>query len=389
MEVEYQNTAESLHALRRRVIARERKRLFLLGLMYVALFGVPPSMLFAAFAIWPAVYAGWIIIGIVLLAILLLARKQMSGMMQSFLDRGMPVCKIKITPDVFASEDEWGWSRREWSVIESVTSTADHVFIFVDQATAHVIPFHAFASADDATAFAAQAEAYRKAAEARQTPRFQAPPAPKVMDSEQLQVTYRELPEDKLAVQRDVTEQDDVDLNPPPQNAGKQRGSPIVNCLPLLLIICGFLIFVSLRQFGWLGQFFAGLLVYLLWGMVVLLLDWRVRTIIARRSKHDAPETTVTISRAGLLQTTPQRESFSTWRTWEDVRNTPSYILFCTIKQHVALIVPKRAFETPEQADHFAAVTKRYWEVDAQQARAPVEVVREDEGNPYQSPFGY
>ncbi len=392
MEVEYQNTIESLATLRRVVLARERKRLLLLTLMYVLLVGIPPSMVFLALECWPAILAGWALIGLVLILLFWLARKSLANMMQSFLDRGMPVCRLRISPEVFLSNDEWGWSRRDWSTIESIVTTHDHLLIFIDQATAHVVPFSAFDSMDEAKRFAELCEQYRQAAGQSEQARFQAPPAPKAADGIQLQATFLPSQEDKAAVLHTADEQRDQDMSPP----GKKQssaGSTTSLLFSLILIACGVLA-LSIWDPNRLPtgtQALIGGFTVIIWSITVLFADRRVRLWLAKRSARGQELlTTVTISPAGLMLTTPVRESFSSWRTWEEIRNARSFILFCTVKQHIALIVPKRAFDTPEAAEQFAGATKQFWETARQQEHsgAIVEVVRDDDNNPYQSPFG-
>ncbi|MDA7978810.1 MAG: hypothetical protein MPJ50_08575 [Pirellulales bacterium] len=391
MEVEYQITPESLDALRRVVLKRVKTSRFLIGILYIALVGIPPSLLFLIKGSTFAVIGGWVAVLACVIWALIATRRSMAQILQSFLDKRTPRTRLKISPALFVSSDDWGWSRRGWSTIHAVDHFDGHVMVFINEVTAHVISDSDFSSPGEARRFTELAEQYRQAA-LQGSQQFQAPPAPKAEEHSHLQVSFRPSPADKLAIMHDVDERRGQDLFSGKQEvkAGNSRWLKIV-CLIGFIILIAYNILADIGQKTVWGQALHGVFVTVAWGAFVIFSVQSLRYRLARRTTGNTqPLTTVTIAQAGLLQTTESHESFSTWQTWEDIRSSPSYILFCPVKQHIDLIIPKRAFATPAEADHFFAVTKEFWELGRHPAnnQQMVELVREDDGNPFRSPLG-
>lgn len=56
--------------------------------------------------------------------------------------------KITVGDDVFGTESEYGRSEARWSLIQKLVRTRSHIFIFLSQQNAIVVPRRAFESAD-------------------------------------------------------------------------------------------------------------------------------------------------------------------------------------------------------------------------------------------------
>ncbi|HVV16908.1 MAG TPA: YcxB family protein [Polyangia bacterium] len=72
-------------------------------------------------------------------------------------------------------------------------------------------------------------------------------------------------------------------------------------------------------------------------------------------------EQTVSLSTAGLTKTLVDAETTTTWRTVTALVETRKTLLLFT-SRNAAMIIPKSAFASGEEADQFVAAARHHWE---------------------------
>ena len=76
---------------------------------------------------------------------------------------------------------------------------------------------------------------------------------------------------------------------------------------------------------------------------------------------------TVSINAGHMYRTDSTGETFSNWKTLHSIRDLPAHFMVYLYDGSAALIIPKRAFATPEDARSFYETAYAYWK-DAQAA---------------------
>ena len=121
------------------------------------IFCAPGALLLAALGSWTALALGCGAIGLLWLL-------QLKSLVWPELLTVETDVTVSLAADAWRTSSDSSYCRRHWSTLDRLQTTRDHLFLFIGEVVAFVIPRRAFATADESEAFAEQVRRYQSEA---------------------------------------------------------------------------------------------------------------------------------------------------------------------------------------------------------------------------------
>ncbi|EAQ80318.1 YcxB family protein [Blastopirellula marina] len=271
--------------------------------------------------------------------------------------------RLRLTPNFVESSTDNGRERVAWAGIDGVTDTGDFLLIVQDEHRAYVIPRGAFASVGEMCQFAALAQQYREAA-------IRSPSHEIGLDDDRYFAKWTSVAGPSVTYQNmraDLAYVWEYGVDAKPRDSDWVRFQQLFSCLGLSMML-GLLIPNVLFLFP---EFLRnGILVFALifsaifWyaGSIPLMcmaFEFKKRSMVQEKWLM---QQTVTISPAGAIVHTPTLILCRSWKTYDRIIHGPTLICFPTDVGGADFLIPKSAFPSTEQAEHFAAEAVRWHE---------------------------
>ncbi len=378
MQITFRNTVTDFEALAKAFPFWQRVWWRFRLLWFILICATPGTIVLALLGMWRGLLMSWAIISLVLVAAVwhwLVNRRRHHA---SFEKVSAEDRTIRLTPDALEGESKLGWSRRCWSAVHRIHTTAEHILIFVGKLTAIVIPKRAFESSLAADNFAHELERSLKQAVGPKTA-FVAKQSTERLAAQEMPVAaveYQNTREELVTVQYEGLA----------DSPTSDRTGSFVAWMMALTIATLMILFAS-QVDGMAAEIIAGA-----FGFFVMLIVFAVTLfgIERRRSLGHVDDEAllprkVVISPKGIASIRNAMEEFQQWSVFGGIEDSDRFIAVYFVKPQIGYLIPKSAFDSADAAEQLLQSAKTYFE----EARVKEEPESEqfETGNPYQPPL--
>ena len=371
MQVRYQNTAADLQALSRNLPFRYRVWWKIQFPIFVVLCALPATILLAAFGAWYGLVANWLAVLVLASYLLFISWRSTRGSLAH-----APETTIRISPESLDVESKDARSRRDWTSVDHVQCTPQHIFLFVAKTTAFAVPRSAFSSETSAEEFAVSATDYFQQAQSSGSPKFVPAPATPTSGELNAQIHFQNTAEQFVQIRHDGLRK--------PETAQRKEFS-FFTWMILSTIGVVFVLFGS--RSGPVAQVLSGLFAFVMLGLVSIILLKKIlrRVELKMFDREQLRPQTVTLTPQGLFAVDQLCEGFTAWKSVQEIEFDEDFLVIYSIKPQVICLIPKDAFASEQQAEKFQSLALSYYD-DSQEAESPVVAEVVETGNPYQPP---
>jgi hypothetical protein len=374
MQVSFQLSVAEIEALTRSRPLRSRWILgWVLGFCSLAGCFLVPTLVLASLQIWYGIAVGGALFVLMFYAWIsqFFSNRDHWRQVGGKLEKGLTT--YLLTPEQLECSSPLVHSRRAWSEVSKAVHTDTHLLLFFGRAFAAGIPHRAFGSQQEAEQFASLVDRYR--GQSRNAERYSPTPTWLPVDEDFVCVRYQTTASEQIAFAQYGL-----------QNAPRSRRVP-KSFGYLVVFVGGLIVAIGAQGTPWVLQIFAGLIVYLALGLpslAVIRQIYRAWTIW-RFDKRTLRPRTVTVSPVGVHTFDGISEVVRFWPLIDGIAMDGNFVVIYEVKPNVAHLIPRRAFDSGQAAEHFFRRATMYWEG----AREPLEEIppADDPNNPYQSPM--
>jgi hypothetical protein len=380
MKVQYRNTADDYRALVRHCDAPRQVVRFILRVLVCC---APGTLLLAALESWAAMWIGWGGIGLLWLLHL-----------KSVVWPQFPAHERDVTmwldADALRSESDGSHVRRHWSTIKPITTTRNHLFLFISAMVAYVIPRRAFVTGTELKAFADEAKRHHHqsvppASRGRSAwPEADPPVAAIFSDPERREVRFENTVKQYEAAAFGDYGSPDAQQRPRILNRATTCclvgvGMLAVRFVPDLRPLVFLQVMVDVAGF------------FTLAFLVVALLQPWDRYQWRRAFDPDllAP-VTLCIAPSGVASRSTLYEERCDWNSIDSVQEARDcLVVWQANPRQIRFIIPKKAFDSDDACQAFVAASEQFRSRAALASEQPPAnaPAREETGNPYQPPW--
>lgn len=375
MRLEYQNNPGDFRGVYAAFPRRQRMLWLLEGIGYLALCGAPAAVPLILFDNLAGLLIGSGIIGAWLIYRLYIAPRRLDN--DTVLLRHMI---FDSRPDLLRVEIDHGWSERDWSLVQEVRETDQHLLVFVSPFHFYPVPKSVFSSAAQSDAFRKELEQHIAAAKHSTEPRF-APLAPTVRPPE------GPLPANAMQVQFRNTARDYFEANQFATANRPQKSSRSGSLVAFIVLVgLSLVLLYAFRATEWFVKTLFGVLSFVTLMLAGLI---AITPLLRRRDERrfdptELQEKTLTITADGIHVVSRGSERFSRWSAIKRIAATDQTIVFYDIRPSAHSVIPVFAFDDPQLANDFARLASVLLDATAPAANLATNI--EETGNPYQPP---
>ena len=373
VKVRYQNTLADIWALQRALPLPWRFRMTFL----IVTSCLPGTVVLALLGAWSALALAWAAQVLYLTWAYYIVYRRTSSHNRNLLVSN----SLTFREQSVAIESPFGIGEMDWSLINRVRVSKEHLFLFICELEAFLIPRSAFGSSAEAATFAAAVHAHFVRSQGAGYIPYSPPESAEVTSEDTqglvtaLQVRFRNTGEELTTVRW----------------FGLARSRPPWKRLATwamlagsLLLFCGLLMLSVVYDDLWLSSFGIFLLLEL---VGVALCDmsfaWRISRGVNR---HRLDWQTLTVAASGFGLRAPRFEHRGDWSAIDEIGENERFVVFFLGKPRFLCVIPKMAFASRHECAQFVQLA-RQWKARAAHEASPGNAPpRVDTGNPYQSP---